>query len=164
MAAPDHPRQKFQRPARFRIRRIERQLRQAPLHLPAQRFAALDGGDFLRFQSAADEQPHVAIVAHQAFDAPRRQRQGAGVEIAGAPIVALGVLQSGDVEETDEIAIVRGVAESPSSIAQHRPLQAADGLQRPDDDLTDAPHVWTNRALGVEEAHDLDCGTFRALV
>ena len=119
VAAPDHPSQQFQGVAGFGIRRRERQLRQAPFHLLPQRLAALDGGDFLRFKGATHQQPHVAVVAHQPFDAAGGQRQGAGAEVAGEPVVAHRVLQRRNVEQAHQIAVVRRVAQAPVSVAEH---------------------------------------------
>ena len=70
-------------------------------------------------QRAADDQPHAAAVTDQPLDAARRKRQGAGIEVSGQPVIALGILQCGNVEQCDEIAVIRGVFELPHMIAEH---------------------------------------------
>ena len=54
-----------------------------------------------------------------ALRCPRRQRQGAGAEVAGKPVVAHGVLQRRNVEQAHQIAVVRRVAQAPVSVAEH---------------------------------------------
>ena len=123
MAAADHPGQQFQRALGLRIRRRQGQRSQALLHLFAQRLAAFDGLDFAGFQGTPNQKPHDAAVAHQSFDAPRRKSQGVGVEVAGEPVVAFGVLQRRNVEQLDQIAVFRRVAELPGAVTQHRTLR-----------------------------------------
>ena len=85
----------------------------------AKLLASLDRLDLGRLQRATHDQPHAAAVADQPFDTARRQRQGTGVEVPGQPIIALGILERGNVEQLDEIAVVRGVLEPPCAIAEH---------------------------------------------
>ena len=49
------------------------------------------------------------------LNAARRQRESPGVEVTGQAVVALGVFQRRNVEEPDEIAIVRRVLQLPFS-------------------------------------------------
>ena len=89
------------------------------LDLLTERFAGLDGLDLGRVERATDDEPHAAAVAHQSLDAARREGEGAGIEVSRQPIVALGIFERGDVEELDEIAVVRRVLELPRTIIEH---------------------------------------------
>ena len=119
MTASDHPGQQLQGIGRTGIGRRERQGGQVLLDLLAERFAGLDGLDLGRAEGAPDDQTHAAAVAHQTLDAARRKCEGAGVEVSRQPVVTLGILERGDVEELDEITVLGGVLELPSVVAEH---------------------------------------------
>ena len=109
MAVSDHPGEQFERVCGVRVRWCQRQVRQVFPNLLSEIFALLNGLDFRRIQCAANDQAHVAAVSHQALDAARRESECLGVEIPGQAIVALGVLECGDIEELDEIAVLGSV-------------------------------------------------------
>ena len=119
MAAPDHPRQQFEGVGSCLIRGRQGQGRQAPFDKRAKLFAFFDGLDFGRFQRAADDQAHPAVITDQSFDTPRRQPQRVGTEIPGQAVIALGVPQGGNVEQAYEVAVVGGVFELPVVVAEH---------------------------------------------
>ncbi len=83
-----------------------------------QRQSAFDGGHFGGVEGTADDQPHVALVADQPFDAAQGQRQGVGGEIAGGAVVAHGAGQRGDVEIRDQVAVVGAVLDAPGAVLQ----------------------------------------------
>ena len=115
-----HPRHQLQRFFRRRVGRDQRHVGEVFLHLLPDRFALLDRVDLGLVQRAADDEPHAAVVAHQSFDAACGEGERAGVEVAGQPVVALGVLKGRDVEPLDEIAVFGGVLQLPFAIAEHR--------------------------------------------
>ena len=122
VAACDHPRQQFESVGGCLIRGCQGQGGHVTLDELAELFAFFDGRNFRRFQRAADNQAHPAVVAHESFNPACRQPQRVGVEIAGQPVVALGVFEGGYVEESYEIAVVRGVFELPGAVAEHAQL------------------------------------------
>ena len=75
MAARDHPGEQFEGAGRHRVKRSERHRAQVPFYRIAQPLTAFDGRDLRLFEGAADDQPHMAVVAHQTFDAARPPRQ-----------------------------------------------------------------------------------------
>ena len=79
-------------------------------------FDCLDLG---RLQGAPRDEPHAAAVSDQPLDTAYGQRQGLSIEVSGQPVVALGVLERGDVEQLDEIAVIRSVFELPCALAKH---------------------------------------------
>ena len=89
------------------------------LHKIAQLLAFFDRLDLGRLQGATGDKPHAAPIADQPLNAARRQRQGVGIEVSGQPVVALGGLQRGDVEQFDEVAVIQRVFEVPGTIAEH---------------------------------------------
>ena len=119
MAPRDHPGEQFEGAGRHRIKRSERHRGQVPLYRIAQPLTAFDGHDLRLFEGAADDQPHMAVVAHQTFDAARRQGKRTGAEVAGKPIVAHGVLQCRHIEQLDQVTVVGGVFEVPGAIGEH---------------------------------------------
>ena len=120
VAVRHHPRHQLKRLLRGCIGRDQRHVGEVLLHLPADCFALLDCVDLGLVQRAADDEPHAAVVAHQSFDAARGEGERAGVEVAGQPVVALGIREGRDVEPLDEIAVFRGVLQLPFAIAEHR--------------------------------------------
>ena len=93
VAARDHPGEQLKRLFRVAVGRDQRHVAQVLLDLLAQRLSFFDGLDFALIERTADDEPHAAVVAHQSFDAPCGEGEGACVEITGQPVVALGVLQ-----------------------------------------------------------------------
>ena len=65
MAARDHPGEQFEGAGRHRIKRSERHRGQVSLYRIAQPLTAFDGRDMRLFEGAADDQPHMAVVAHR---------------------------------------------------------------------------------------------------
>lgn len=112
------PRQQFQRGGIGGQGGGERDGQQPVGDSVAQRQPAFDGGHFGSVEGAADDQPHVALVADQPFDAAQRQRQGVGGEIAGGAIVAHGAGQRGNVELRDQVAVVGVVFDAPGVVLQ----------------------------------------------
>ena len=161
MAAGDHPRQQLQGIGRLRIGRCERQGGEVLLDPRAERLAPLDGLDLGRVEGAPDDQPHAATVAHQPLDAARGQREGAGVEVARQPVVALGILQRGDVEALDEIAVLGGVLEAPGMVGEHERRSSLQAPAVPLKPAWDSP--WTGPHGSVDSddvsrsCHSLSC-------
>ena len=89
------------------------------LHKIAQLLAFFDRLNLGRLQGATGDEPHAAPVADQPLNAARRQRQSLGIEVSGQPVIALGGLQRGNVEQFDEIAVIQRVFEVPCAIAEH---------------------------------------------
>ena len=119
MAARHHPRQQLQRAGGDRIGRRQRQLGEMALDPLAQRRTAFDGFDLGRRQGAADHETHVAAVANQPLDAARGKCQRPGVEVAGQAVVPLRILKRRDVEQADQIAVIRGVLPPPRTPGEH---------------------------------------------
>ena len=92
VAAADHPREQFERIGGLGVRRRQRQLDEAAFDAVAQCFASVDGVDLRRGQRATHDQAHAAVVADQPLDAAGRQRERAGIEVAGQPVVACSVV------------------------------------------------------------------------
>ena len=119
VAAGDHPREQLERAGGVGVGRGQGQLDEASLDEVAQRRALADGVDLGRAEGAADDEAHAALVVHEPVDAARGQREGAGVEVAGQPVVARGVLQRGHVEHPDEVAVLGRVLELPGVVDEH---------------------------------------------
>ena len=119
MTAGDHPGEQFEGAGGTGIGGRKRHTGQASFDQIAQPLALFDCRDLGWIEGTPDHQPHVAAVAHQAFDAARRQGQRAGAEIAGQPVVALGILQRRHIEQPDEVTVVGGVLELPGAVGEH---------------------------------------------
>ena len=106
----DHPGQGLQAITIARVGRREVDRGQLLLDLLAEVVALFDGLDLIDVQRAADDEPHLAAVGDQLFDAPSGQGQGIGREVAGRPVILDGTRQGRDVEQADEVAILVAVA------------------------------------------------------
>ena len=82
-------------------------------NLLAEVVAPLDRLDLVHVQRAAHDEPHLAAVGDQPFDAPGRQDQGVGREIAGRAVVLGGTRKGRNVEQPDKIAVLMAVAGLP---------------------------------------------------
>ena len=119
VAARDHPGQQFERVGRLLVGRFERDAAHTPLDRVAQGLAAVDRFDLGRIEGTAHEQPHAPGIADQPLDASRRQGQRAGLEVAGQPVVAGRVLKRREVEDANEVAVLRRVLQPPLVIREH---------------------------------------------
>ena len=119
MAVRDHPGEQFQRFGRGRVGRGQGEARHVLPDPVAEFLAALDRLDLGRFQRAAHDEPHPPVVAHQTLDAACGECERPGVEISRQPVVALGILQRGHVEERNEVAVLGRVFEPPCAVGEH---------------------------------------------
>ena len=134
------------------VRSIDSQLLRDQL---AEVVAPLDGLDLIHVQGAADDEPHLAAVGDQPLDAPGRQDQGIGREVAGRPVVLGGARQGRDVEQADEVPVLVAVAGLPG-VAGNRgcrrvtatPLAEVIGLSSP-------TRIRPNRTVGSGSKPDL---------
>ena len=78
---------------------------------------SLADGVLLRLlESAADDQPHAAIISDERVDPARGERQRIGGEVTGHAVVLNGAGEGRVVEQLDQVAIFVAIAGAPFAL------------------------------------------------